>query len=82
MNILKKVLGYEDIANIKVRQCFKKSEPNKEKVKHKEDYYKKTGKFDGDIVISSKNKLVDGYINYLIAKKYNIQYVKVKRLKK
>lgn len=64
---------YIKTAKIIIPECFAETIPSSEKVKAKVEYYEKHGKFQKPITISKNNILVDGYINYLIAKEKGIK---------
>lgn len=63
------------IENIKIPKKFRKPNPNK--LKDRIDYYRQYNNFKTPIVIDKDNNLIDGYTSYLIAKKYNLEIVKV-----
>ena len=72
-----RLFGYENIKNIKISEEFKKTPPQLWKVGRAEIFWLKYGKFRSWIVIGRNGLLEDGYITYLIAKKYGKKYVKV-----
>lgn len=43
-----------------------------EKFKYYEDYYKRTGKLAHDIIVNEQCEIVDGYISYFLARKYDL----------
>lgn len=47
--------------------------PRSEKLHYYENFYKTTGKLVHPIVIDEENRLRDGYISYLLARKYGEQ---------
>lgn len=49
------------------------SEPSEEKLKYYEDYYLASGKLAHGIVVDENRQLRDGYISYILAKKYGIR---------
>lgn len=49
------------------------SDPSPEKIWYYEQYYQKTKKLPHGIVVDEDRQLRDGYISYLLAKKYNIR---------
>ena len=77
-NIISKLWGYKKLSDIEIPRKFKMNPPKKDKMYERERYYKLTGKFLVPIVLK-ENLLVDGYTTYLLAKKLNKKYVKVKR---
>lgn len=64
---------YIKTAKIIIPQCFAETIPSAGKVKAKMEYYEKHGRFEKPITISRNNILVDGYINYLIAREKGIK---------
>lgn len=50
--------------------CSGMTEPRPEKYKYYEDYYKRTGELSHDILIDENNCIMDGYITWLLANKY------------
>ena len=48
------------------------SNPSQEKIWYYEQYYQKTKKLPHAIVVDEERQLRDGYISYLLAKKYNV----------
>ena len=76
-----RLFGYENIKNIKISEEFKKTPPQLWKVGRAEILFLKYCKFRSWIVIDKNGILEDGYITYLIAKKYGKKYVKVIRTK-
>ena len=67
------------LSNIKIQDSFKQHLPRERKMNYKVYYYLIHGKFEQPIVINKDGYLIDGYTTYLICKKKNIKYVKVKR---
>lgn len=74
---LKPYLAYVLIGNetksIDGIDCAEMAEPSKEKLSYYETYYKETSKLPHGILIDENNCIVDGYISYLLWKKYNPQ---------
>lgn len=54
--------------------CSQMKPPLDYKIKYYEEYYKKTGKLPHKILIDENYQIIDGYISYLLARKYNIKY--------
>ena len=54
-------------------QTNQMSDPSQEKLLYYEQYYQKTKRLSHAIVVDEKKELRDGYISYLLAKKYGIQ---------
>ncbi len=67
-----------EVDKIRIPKYFTK--PNKDKLARKEEYFLLSkGDFDADIVLDDNDFLVDGYCSYLLAQKYNIKVIKIKR---
>ena len=64
---------------IKIRSDFERVKPRRDKLKERIAYYEKTGEFYTPIVIDDENVLVDGYISYIIAKRYGKNKVEIIR---
>jgi len=79
MERLIKLLGYEFLEDIKIKRCFKRTPPKKEKMQRKIDYYNRTGTYESKIILNKTNRLIDGYTTYLLAKKHGRRIIKVKR---
>lgn len=75
-----KLIGIENINNIKIAEEFKKNKPKSEKMIYKWNFYQFYGKFEQPIVLDKNNYLIDGYTTYLIAKQLGKKYIKVKRV--
>ncbi len=75
-----KLLGKENIRNIKIQDGFKKNPPRFKKMLEKMNYYNEYQNFEQPIVVNGDNVLIDGYTTYLIAKQLGIRYMKVKRV--
>lgn len=71
-NKQKEVININDII---ISKSFEQTKPNTDKFKEKLDYFNKNGKFNKNIIINKHFVLVDGYINYLIAKMYGINSI-------
>jgi hypothetical protein len=74
-----KVIEKIYLDDIKIPENFKRVKPKKDKLKERIAYYEKTGEFFAPIVLNKDNVLLDGYISYLIAKRYGISKVKIER---
>lgn len=68
-----------NISDIKIQPEYEKTRPSKAKLKECEDFYLKYHKLDRYIGINSDGYLVDGYVGYLVAKKFGLQIVKIKK---
>ena len=66
IDFLMKLLGYENINNIKIPAEYKI--PGAEKLKCKMCFYQATGKFQDKIILNNENLLLDGYITFKICK--------------
>lgn len=73
-----KLMGYENINNIKIPSKYKV--PGAEKLKCKMCFYQTTGEFQDKIILNNENLLLDGYITFKICKWIGIKYVKVTRI--
>ena len=73
-----------NLNDIKIKQNFKITQPNKHKMKCKWNYYRKTGCLESDIVLDEDGYLIDGYTSYLIAEADGIKKLDVikKKLEK
>lgn len=65
------------IGNIKIPYRF--TEPNKNKLLKREDYYKKYGYFRSTIVLNKDNLLVDGYTTYILALNHGYEHITILR---
>ena len=66
------------LRNIKIQESFKQHPPREWKMAYKVYFYLRTKKFEQPIVINKQGYLVDGYTTYLICKKMNRRFVRVK----
>lgn len=66
------------IEDIKIFPWFEETPPDPEKVKRKEEYFRRTGLLPSEIVLDREGSLLDGYISYLLLKKHGIKRVPVK----
>lgn len=64
---------------IKIKDNFKKTEPQGWKMRERWEYYRRNDRFYSPIVIDQSNYLVDGYTSYLIAKEEGLKKVEVVR---
>lgn len=80
MYLIRKLLGYEKLENIKIPYKFRKTSPTKLKMEIKKEYYNKHKKFQSQVIVNKNNKLIDGYTTYLIAKQEQLKYIKVVRV--
>lgn len=65
------------IENIKISYRFKN--PRKEKLKKREEYYKKYGYFRSTIILNKNNLLIDGYTTYILAFNMGYDYITILR---
>lgn len=67
-----------NIEGIKIFQCFRENPPKPGKMAQKEQYFNETGLLQSEIVLDSKNHLIDGYTSYILAVQHNIEQVSVR----
>ncbi|MDD6571942.1 MAG: DUF5839 family protein [Thermoflexaceae bacterium] len=67
------------LKDIIISEDFKNTEPAAWKLQRKIDYYEETRELPEDIVINDENVLIDGYTTYLLAARYRLTHVPVKR---
>lgn len=65
------------IKNIKIPYHF--TEPRKEKLRKRKQYYKKYGYFKSRVILNKNNLLIDGYTTYLLALNMGYDYITVLR---
>lgn len=70
--------GYA-ICDIKIMEEFEDTPPSAKKMMDKERYYIATDRLPGEIVLNNNGVLIDGYITYLLAKKYGYINVLIER---
>lgn len=66
------------LSDIKISDAFARTHVSERKLQKCRDYFDVFEKADRDIVLSSKDILIDGYIMYLVYKENNIEEVEVK----
>ena len=66
------------LSDIKISDAIARTQVYKRKLQKCRNYFDVFGKADRDIVLSSNNILIDGYIMYLVYKENNIEEVEVK----
>lgn len=71
---------YMKLKDIKIKDSFAKAKPAHWKMQERSWYYKMHHRFYVPIIVNSKGYLVDGYTSYLIAEKYNLKKVEVKKI--
>ena len=64
--------------NMQIFQCFRENPPKPGKMMKKEQYFKETGLLQSEIILDSKNYLIDGYTSYLLAVKNGFEYVPIR----
>lgn len=79
LDIIMKILGKENLKNIKIQNKFKRHQPKWTKMLDKEAFYTKYGMFEQPIVVDKDNVLIDGYTTYILASKMGRKYMSVKR---
>ena len=67
------------LSEIKIKDSFKKTEPQGWKMRERWIYYRQMGKLYSPIVVNRKGYLIDGYTSYLIAKADGLKEVEVVR---
>ena len=70
---------YMKLSKIKIKDSFKKTEPQSWKMRARWIYYRCNDRFYAPIVIDQSYYLVDGYTSYLIAKAEGLKEVEVVR---
>lgn len=78
LDLIMKLLGYENINKIRIQEDYKK--PREIKLEAKRHFYKKYGILP-EIILDKNNILLDGFCSYYIAQVWDIKYVKVRRVK-
>lgn len=67
------------IKDVIISEDYKNTAPGEQKIKRAEQRYLQTGILPVNIVINDKNVLIDGYITYLVAVKYEVRQINVYR---
>lgn len=70
------------VEEIKIYQCFAEHPPGSEKIEQKEQYFQETDALQSQIILDRRGYLIDGYTSYLLARRYGIQSVPVRRGKR
>ena len=78
LKMLKGEIKLMRIDDIQIFQCFKENPPKPEKMKEKELYFQETGLLPSVIILDSSNRLIDGYISYLLAVQQGIERIPVR----
>lgn len=65
------------VSDIIITDDFKKTIPSPEKVDKRRAFFRKKEKFNKRILVDGDNRLIDGYIRYLILVENNIGYATV-----
>ncbi|MGX5609951.1 hypothetical protein ACWKTZ_26640 [Bacillus cereus] len=68
------------LQNIKIPETFLSRSPKPEKVQNNIKYYKRNGKFNGEVVVIKEESdwlLIDGYAKYVAAKEMNLSTLNV-----
>lgn len=78
LDFIMKLLGYENVKNIKVPEGYKI--PRAEKMRCKMCFYQTTGEFQDKIIVNNKNVLLDGYITFKLCEWAGIKYIKIVRI--
>ena len=66
------------LQEIKIFPWFEITKPSTEKMREKEKEFQETGLLPTEIILDDQNRLLDGYISYLLAVKYGLEDVPVK----
>jgi len=66
-----------EVSKIKITSAFSNNIPKSELITKRLEEYKKTEKFNTDIIVSKNGYLVDGYSAYLVAKMLDLNTIKV-----
>lgn len=66
------------LQEIKIFPWFEITKPSTEKMCEKEKEFQETGLLPTEIILDDQNRLLDGYISYLLAVKYGLEDVPVK----
>lgn len=64
--------------DIKIFPCFAEHPPKAGKMQKKEQHFTETGLLQSEIILDSRENLIDGYTSYLLAKQKGIQVVPVR----
>ena len=65
------------LQEIKIFPWFEITKPSTEKMCEKEKEFQETGLLPTEIILDDQNRLLDGYISYLLAVKYGLEDVQV-----
>ena len=66
------------VDEIKIFPFFRDNPPKPEKLRRKEEYFQRNGRFESEVVLDTSGNLIDGYTTYLLARKYNVERVAVR----
>lgn len=66
------------LQEIKIFPWFEITKPSVEKMCEKEKEFQETGLLPTEIILDDQNRLLDGYISYLLAVKHGLKDVPVK----
>lgn len=66
------------IQDIKIFPWFENTKPSEEKVQEKEMYFQDTGLLPSEITLDDQNRLLDGYVSYLLAVSHGLEDVPVR----
>lgn len=66
------------VDEIKIFPFFRENPPKPEKLRRKEEYFQRTGRFESEVVLDTSGNLIDGYTTYLLARKYHVERVAVR----
>lgn len=66
------------VDEIKIFPFFRDNPPKPEKLRRREEYYRRTGRFESEVVLDTSGNLIDGYATYLLARKCGVGRVPVR----
>lgn len=78
LRLLKGELKVMRTDNIQISQCFRENPPKPGKMMKKEQYFNETGLLQSEIVLDSRDHLIDGYTSYLLAVQHGLEYVPIR----
>jgi hypothetical protein len=78
LDFIMRLLGYENIRNIKIPTEY--TIPGVKKLQCKATFFQTTGQFLDKVVVNNDNVLVDGYTTYILNKWLENEYIKVVRI--
>lgn len=79
--MIKSITSVIDLHKINIPSNFKKNLPSESKIIERYLFYKKTGRFDREILVDEHYNLIDGYTTYLVCRMLGITKFRVLRIK-